>query len=79
MRGAIYRLFHRTDQVIHPKGYIIHSESRRFGRQTLTNLCVWDGAVWHQAPLKSWDRTEGINYLEIWVRAHLPRDAWDAR
>ena len=68
----------RTDKVVHPKGYIIHSESNRFGRGALTNLCVWDGTRWHQAPLDLWDRRDPINYLEVWIKAHLPQDAWES-
>ncbi len=78
MRGIAYRILYKTENVVHPtNGYIFHSEFRRFGRQLLTNLCVWDGTTWHQAPLSEWNRATDGYIFEGWIRGHLPKDAWD--
>lgn len=72
-------LTHRVRILTHPNnGYIIHAESRRI-TGILTNVCVWDGTQWHQAPLAMWNKGEGIDYLGIWIRAHLPLEAFDSR
>jgi len=73
MRGLLYRLLHKSHQVSHPDGYLIYSEYFRFGNQHLTNLCVWDGTAWHQAPLDEWDRREGIDYLGGWIMGIVPQ------
>lgn len=74
MRRLLYRLLHRQTRFVHPKGYIIHSEYRWFPPQVLTNLCVWDGTTWHQAPLHHWDRTEMFDYLGGWIMGIVPDD-----
>jgi hypothetical protein len=80
MKRLLYRIFHKEQQYRHPNGYIIHSESRRFSKNgMLTNVCVWDGKQWHQAPLSMWDARDGINYLSIWIQAHLPLESFRHR
>ena len=80
MKRLLYRLLHKQQQYHNPDGCIIHSESRRFSRDgVLTNLCVWDGKQWHQAPLSMWDARDEINYLGIWIDAHLPIEAFRHR
>jgi len=71
-------LTHKTHQLHHPNGYIIYSESRRLGG-IITNLCVWDGKEWHQAPLHLWNRHTDMDELLHWTKAHLPADAFRHR
>lgn len=76
MRRLIYRLTHRTDRAVHPiKGYVVHTESRRWDGR-LTNLCVWDGATWHQAPLHEWDNGVTTDDMTDWTFSRLPADAF---
>ena len=72
--GLWYRLTHRQVKAYHPNGYILHSEYSVFPPQVLTNLCLWDGTQWHQAPIEEWDRTDGIDYLNGWVMGIIPLD-----
>lgn len=76
MRRLIYRLTHRTERVVHPiKGFVLLTESRRLtGR--LTNLCVWDGTTWHQAPLDEWENITA-DLMWDWSMSKLPADAFD--
>ena len=68
-------LTHKTREMVHPNGYIIYSESRRLGG-VLTNLCVWDGKQWHEAPLARWDRRVDMTAMLGWLRENLPHDAF---
>lgn len=78
MTGLLRSLTHRSRTMNHPNGYVIYSESRRLGG-VLTNLCVWDGNEWHQAPLSSWDKRVDMNAMLDWLRDNLPADAFRHR
>jgi hypothetical protein len=71
--NLLYRLFHKTKVYNHPNGYVLHSEYRWFPPQVMTNLCLWDGKEWHQAPIHEWDGNDGFDYLGAWIISVTPQ------
>lgn len=68
MKKIIHSLLYKERLYAHPtNGSELYMKSRRFPPQRMLNLCLWDGARWHQAPLHLWEDSDSGEYMEAWV------------